>query len=223
MDGPQCPLMTQNGHRAVRPNDRGDWYPLNVQRNRDSDMGCVSRQSERKSTQMAASQGQSCRSKLVAMPRVVTSVLGWISEIREAAKNLFSPKHPSLIENRAESVIAEARGAEGGTGSTEAKSTAAGSFTTAPTADLNVGPIASSGISQTVPDQEEVERRRTLVRALFNDFWNGADNKPAAFAQRLDQAEDYLNARLAGRGEFWRLDPNTRAMLGLPPRSSSAD
>jgi hypothetical protein len=60
-----------------------------------------------------------------------------------------------------------------------------------------------------------------LVRTLFNDFWSGAHNKPTAFVERLDQAEDYLNERLAANGEFWRLDPNTRAMLGLPPRSSS--
>jgi hypothetical protein len=27
----------------------------------------------------------------------------------------------------------------------------------------------------------------------FNDYWNGAYEKPAAFVQRLDEAEDYLN------------------------------
>jgi hypothetical protein len=91
------------------------------------------------------------------------------------------------------------------------------------TADANVGQIAANGICQTVPDQQEVERRRELVRMLFNDFWNGAYNKPVAFAQRLDEAEDYLNARLAAHGEFWRLDADTRAILGLPPRSSSPD
>jgi hypothetical protein len=56
---------------------------------------------------------------------------------------------------------------------------------------------------------------------LFNDFWRGVYEKPAAFVERLDQAEDYLNERLAANGEFWRLDAKTRAMLGLPPRSSS--
>jgi hypothetical protein len=86
---------------------------------------------------------------------------------------------------------------------------------------VKVDPIEIEGVSQTVPDQQEIERRRNLVRTLFNDFWSGADNKPAAFLERLDQAEDYLNARLAANREFWRLDANTRAMLGLPPRSSS--
>jgi hypothetical protein len=38
-----------------------------------------------------------------------------------------------------------------------------------------------------------------LVRVLFNDFWNGAYEKPVAFVNRLDQAEDYLNECLAAR------------------------
>jgi hypothetical protein len=171
---------------------------------------------------MAADPGQSSRSKPV-MERVVASLLGWISEIREAAKNLLPLRYPAPTESRAESVIAEARAAEADTESTDAKLTTPKSFTTAPTADANVGPIAANGICQTVPDQQEVERRRELVRMLFNDFWNGAYNKPVAFAQRLDEAEDYLNARLAAHGEFWRLDADTRAILGLPPRSSSPD
>jgi hypothetical protein len=167
---------------------------------------------------MAADPGQSSRSKPV-MERVVASLLGWISEIREAAKNLLPLRYPAPTESCAESVIAEARAAEADTESTDAKLTTPKSFTTAPTADANVGPIAANGI----PDQQEVERRRELVRMLFNDFWNGAYNKPVAFAQRLDEAEDYLNARLAAHGEFWRLDADTRAILGLPPRSSSPD
>jgi hypothetical protein len=56
--------------------------------------------------------------------------------------------------------------------------------------------------------------------AFFNDFWSGTHDKPAAFAERLDQAEDYLNERLTANGEVWRLDAKTRIMLGLPPRSS---
>jgi hypothetical protein len=56
---------------------------------------------------------------------------------------------------------------------------------------------------------------------LFNDFWSEAHDKPAAFVERLDQAEDYVNERLTACGEFWQLDAKTRAMLGLPPRSNS--
>ena len=56
---------------------------------------------------------------------------------------------------------------------------------------------------------------------LFNDFWIGIHDKPAAFVDRLDQAEDYVNERLAANGEFWRLDDKTRRMLGLPRRSNT--
>jgi hypothetical protein len=80
---------------------------------------------------------------------------------------------------------------------------------------VKVGPDAPIAL-----DQEEIQRRRNLVRTLFNDFWNGAYEKPVAFVDRLDQAEDYLNECLAASGEFWRLDAKTRVMLGLPPRSN---
>ena len=69
-------------------------------------------------------------------------------------------------------------------------------------------------------DEQEVQRRRNLVRMLFNGYWAGIQEKPAAFNERLDQAEEYLNERLAAHGEVWRLDATTRAILGLPPRSS---
>jgi hypothetical protein len=82
--------------------------------------------------------------------------------------------------------------------------------------------VYEPGINAGVADPQEVDRRRNLVRTFFNDFWSGVSDKPAAFAQRLDEAEDYLNERLAANGEFWRLDANTRAMLGLPHRSKSS-
>jgi hypothetical protein len=80
------------------------------------------------------------------------------------------------------------------------------------------GPVAHNEL-----DEQEIERRRTLVRTLFNDFWRGEDQKPASFTARLDQAEAHLNERLAANRETWRLDAETRAMLSLPPRSSSPD
>jgi hypothetical protein len=53
------------------------------------------------------------------------------------------------------------------------------------------------------PDQQEIQRRRELVRTLFNDFWSGRDDKPETFADRLDQAEiistnDWRRAESAG-------------------------
>jgi hypothetical protein len=90
--------------------------------------------------------------------------------------------------------------------------------------DVNDDPdVGINSIAPTVADQQEIERRRNLVRLLFNDFWSGVSDKPAAFVDRLNQAEDYLNERLAANGEFWRLDAETRVMLGLPPRSNPLD
>jgi hypothetical protein len=71
-------------------------------------------------------------------------------------------------------------------------------------------------------DEGEIQRRRNLVRTFFNDFWRGSYEKPAGFVERFDQAEDYVNDRLAANGEAWRLDSKTRVMLGLPPRVNSA-
>ena len=101
----------------------------------------------------------------------------------------------------------------------------AGAVATTPVStDVDVGPGAGiNPVADTVLDQQEIERRRNLARTLFNDFWSGVDEKPVAFVERLDRAEDYLNERLAASGEFWRLDANTRVTLGLPPRSNSPD
>jgi hypothetical protein len=69
-----------------------------------------------------------------------------------------------------------------------------------------------------VPSQDEIERRRGMVRRYFNDYWSSIEDKPASFAERLDGAEAYINERVAAGGEPWQLDPATRKQLGLPPR-----
>jgi hypothetical protein len=71
--------------------------------------------------------------------------------------------------------------------------------------------------SESTPSQQEIDRRRGMVRAFFNDYWSSADDKPASFAERLDRAEGYINERVAAGGEAWRLSPGTRKQLGLPP------
>ena len=91
------------------------------------------------------------------------------------------------------------------------------SFTAPVTADVMVDPDVNRA-AHIVLDDQEIQRRRDLVRMLFNDFWSAAYEKPAGFVERLDQAEDYVNDRLAANGEAWRLDSKTRVMLGLPPR-----
>jgi hypothetical protein len=83
-----------------------------------------------------------------------------------------------------------------------------------------VTPTPSDAIAPVLSEPLEILRRRELVRTLFNDFWDGLAEKPAAFVDRLDQAEDYLNERLAASGERWQLDAKMRKFLGLPTRSN---
>jgi hypothetical protein len=137
----------------------------------------------------------------------VANILRWLVEICATAKYFFRARRFASAE-RAESAALEP-----------------GAVATAPIpahAEVELD-VRTNRVAHTELDQQEIERRRNLVRTLFNDFWNGAYEKPAAFVERLDQAEDYLNERLAGSGEFWRLDANTRVMLGLPPRSNLPD
>jgi hypothetical protein len=83
--------------------------------------------------------------------------------------------------------------------------------------------VAIKRVDSFVPDKEEIERRRTLVRTLFNDFWSGTHEKLAAFVERLDQAQDYVIERLTACGESWQLDNETRIMLGLPSTKSKTN
>jgi hypothetical protein len=71
--------------------------------------------------------------------------------------------------------------------------------------------------SDSAPDLEEIDRRRGMVRAFFNDYWSTVDDKPTSFAERLDRAEGYINERVAAGVETWRLGAATRKQLGLPP------
>ena len=158
---------------------------------------------------MAVDSGRASGSKPAISRDAVPGVLGWFAEISRAAKHLLWLKHPT-----SESVVAEVDAAD---------NAATKSSATTLTVDATVSPIRIDSVGQAVPDAQEIDRRRNLVRTLFNDFWSGTHDKPTAFVQRLDQAEDYLNDRLTANGEFWRLDASTRATLGLPPRSSSSN
>jgi hypothetical protein len=73
------------------------------------------------------------------------------------------------------------------------------------------------------PNQQEIERRRKIVRQFFNDFWMSTYDKPRTFAERLNRAEDHINERLTARGERWQLDATTRKQLGLPPSRTVLD
>src|SRR6202040_4204497 len=98
--------------------------------------------------------------------------------------------------------------------------TAATTLIAVVTADAKISQNAQvSRVTPIPPVEQEIQRRRALVRKLFKDFWSGGDDKPAAFVDRLDEAETYLNERLTACGEFWQLDAKTRKMLSLPLRS----
>ncbi len=151
---------------------------------------------------MTVEVAQSRRSKRVTTG-VVATVLRSLVEIGAAIKAFFRASNPA--GRLTESAAVE----------TEGVATSQIPADAEVEADAGISPIVHNELSQ-----QEIERRRSLVRALFNDFWSGIHDKPAAFVERLDQAEDYLNGRLTANGEVWRLDAKTRVMLGLPPRSS---
>jgi hypothetical protein len=123
-------------------------------------------------------------------------------------------------EKPADNVVEGAQAVASATEDAAARPTTVKSFTSRVTADVMVDPDVNRA-ARLVLDDQEIQRRRDLVRTSFNGFWTGADEKPASFVERLDQAEDYVNERLAASGENWQLDAKTRVMLGLPPRANS--
>jgi hypothetical protein len=160
----------------------------------------------------------------------VEPILRWLAEVVAAViqpiRYFSRPTYPAssdvTAEKRSEGVVERARAVVTVTADAVARPTTVKSFASPVTADVMVDPDVNRA-AHIVLDDQEIQRRRDLVRVLFNDFWSGAHDKPAAFVERLDQAEDYVNERLAACGEFWRLDAETRLMLGLPPRSNSPD
>jgi hypothetical protein len=154
---------------------------------------------------LPANPAESSKRKPGTARGAVENILRWFAMIAAAFSQrteYFSrPRHSDITaERRAESAVEEAGAVAT---ATEGKPTTTAFFT------------------DHILDQQEIQRRRDLVRILFNDFWSGSDNRPRSFVERLDQAETYLNERLTACGEFWQLDATTRKMLGLPQRSNS--
>ena len=89
----------------------------------------------------------------------------------------------------------------------------------APRADsVAVGDESQIGVTaEDSVNEQEIARRREIVRQFFNDFWVSAEDKPGTFAERLNRAEGHINERLAARGETWQLDAASRKQIGLPP------
>jgi hypothetical protein len=154
----------------------------------------------------------------------VGTMFRWIAWIAAAFKR--RPEDPSPRESPAADFKAQAhvegepeRSISAGTVPEGAgsKPTATAAIITAVAPETRVGPDPQVNSGSAIPPgQQEIQRRRELVRILFNDFWSDRDDKPAAFVDRLNEAETYLNERLTACGEFWQLNPETRKVLGLP-------
>ena len=122
-------------------------------------------------------------------------VLRWFAQIGAAVikptKYFLRTTHPASDEKRTESAFEQAGAIVTATENAIANPTTTESFTVPITTGVKVDTDAQiDSAAATVLDQEEIQRRRDLVRTLFNDFWSGAHDKPAAFVERLDQAED---------------------------------
>ena len=164
------------------------------------------------------------RTKAVTTGGVVSKILKLLAAIGAAANYFVRPRHPPSAEGPAEGTALSA--GDVSTGSVAAHVHVEPDPEIKPITNAEIKPITDADIkpyTDSVPEAQEIERRRNVIRMLFNDFWSGVHDKPAAFVDRLDLAEDYLNERLAASGELWRLDAKTRGMLGLPRRSNTTD
>jgi len=162
------------------------------------------------------------------MRGTVQKILQWFAGISAALKkpmgHFSRPRYPAsdiAAETRVGSVPEEAGAVATATESAAAKLAAKAPLIAAITAEAKTDQDARvSRVVPFPPDKQEIQRRRELVRTLFNDFWSERDDKPPAFVDRLNEAETYLNERLVVCGEHWQLDAKTRKMLSLPPRSN---
>ena len=170
---------------------------------------------------MQADSPDASNKKLGVARGAVEYILGWFAGIG-AFLNLRR-RHPESdiqAESQAERVAAEVEAVANANETFVATTVTTASSASASTGDAKRSEAEVNLVASILPDQQEIQRRRDLVRALFNDFWSVPDEKPRTFVDRLDQAEKYINERLTVCGECWQLDTKTRVMLALPPRSN---
>ena len=107
------------------------------------------------------------------------NILRWFARIGEALKpsaHLRRSRQRALdIASAAEEVGAIATGAESTLPSTIAP------FRARVAADA-IGQAQIKRVISIQPGAQEIQRRRELVRTMFNDFWSGCDEKPGTFA-----------------------------------------
>jgi hypothetical protein len=163
---------------------------------------------------------QSDRPKAANSGAVARNLLHSLAEVGATVISYFWRQNAAadvMAENSAENAPGKARLVATVVEDAAVKPSLTKSFSAPVTADVSIGTEAQANrVAYTALDDQEIRRRRDLVRTLFNDFWTESFDKPAAFVDRLAQAEPYINERLTAFGEFWQLDAETRTTLGLP-------
>ena len=97
-----------------------------------------------------------------------------------AVRVFFATDHPAssdvAAEKRADGVVEEAQAVVTAIEDAVVRPTTVKSFTSPVIADVIVDPDVNRA-GRLVLDDQEIQRRRDLVRTLFNDFWTGAYEK----------------------------------------------
>jgi len=120
------------------------------------------------------------RAEAVTTVGVAANIFRWFVRLGAAAKHILRPTDPACPKAPAEGAVSPQAD------NTDSNPTTAESFAAPLTASVNDDRDSGiKGLTPSIPDKQEIERRRDLVRTLFNDFWSGAYEKPVAF----DQAE----------------------------------
>jgi len=144
--------------------------------------------------------------------------VSWIAHAFKLFDALINPRRPPEPDQSVATVAGERVAPEASSGNSTA------SILLEPASEANaLAPHDECEIEASPAEQIEsppVERddasRRKLIRQFFNEYWNGIEDKPPSFAERLEIAERYINEQLADRDVGWRLDAVTRKQLGLP-------
>jgi hypothetical protein len=129
-------------------------------------------------TGISAKPAQLNRSKPITAREALASIWRYFANIGAAAMYLLRTRHVRSLEGNAFEPAAGPVAVKAGAAALPAANVS-----------VNAGPEVNA-VADTSPGQQEIERRRNLVRIFFNDFWSEVSNKPTAFVERFDEAED---------------------------------
>jgi len=133
---------------------------------------------------MPIDSADSTRLKSVTTTDMSETVLRWFAQIGAAVikptKYFLPTRYPISDEQRAQSALEEAGAIAAASENVIANLTTTKSFAVAVTAVVKVDTVAPIDSAAPTFDQEEIQRRRDLVRMLFNDFWSGPYEKASS-------------------------------------------